>query len=103
MTGDGDRFVETGAPLVGHGLGKRVQHRLVGQYLVTPTAAECPGEPERASAAHDPAVEVEARRRPSPGTIHARRIDPPGQARYAGIDGHPVPTAIEHSGPASIT
>ncbi len=63
----------------------------MGQHLVGPAAAELPREAERASRAHDAAVEVEAGGRPAAGAVGAERRDAPGQARDARVEHHPGP------------
>src|SRR5258708_4480125 len=62
-----------------------------GKPRGSPPAPRVPREAERTSRADDPAVKVEARRRPAPGAVGARRVDTPGQAGYAGVDHHTRP------------
>ena len=90
VTGDGDGLVEAGAT-VGDRIGHGVDHRLVRQHLLGPTAAEVLGVAERTPGADHAAVQVETRGRPPAGTVGARRIDPPGQAGYARVEDHPGP------------
>ena len=90
VAGDGDRFVEAGAAVL-NCIGHRVEHGVVRQHAVGPSAAEVHGVAERPPRADDAAVQVQAGGGPPAGTVEARRVDPPREARDAGIDDHSRP------------
>ena len=85
---DRDRLVQTGQR-VRHRVRKPVEHRVVREHLVGPSAAEPRRVPERPPLAQHPAVEIQTRGGPTSCTVRATRVDPPRSARDAGIDGNP--------------
>ncbi len=80
-----------------------VEHGVVRQHRLGPATTEVLGKAQRSSGAENPAVEVEARRRPAPGTVDAQRLDTPRQAGDARVDHHTSPGGDRHLGPASTT
>ena len=104
VAGDRDRLVQAGR--LGRarpsGIGWSIE--AWARTCSRPPATEVGGEPERASAADDPAVEVEARRRPTPGAVGAGRDRCPGPGR--GCTGRRPPGSPPGHGqpvPASMT
>ena len=99
--------IETGscrtAPTVRHGVGNRMQHRRMRHHLLGPPSTQVLGEAEGPTTAHDLAVEVETRRRPSSRAVGTRGIDAAVPRRECtGRRRRACRRGDRHPGPASV-